>query len=504
MSYQFGCIGMTNKNHKNAPDSSINKGQTSGDIALRIENDETNATHNLKRSVSSFVRSVTLGAVLAYVASSSLNAQGREVFVPVQLQDGTNVVDVVTDGTKNANPLLIPLAPQTGQVITDIIASNGTIYYGLKNIDSTWTPTIVVQGNISTMNSQGTPNFIISINPQTLSAINAWGIPTAADILAVTPDGYLCTATAASEINPGVVKINTTIPSSDFASVFSLPNQNVSTAAPLYTGTQAIGTNPGTCYFVSNGVTAMPGVGFTVVSMPTNSQGGFIIPVKAPAASNMSITPDGTKAYLSTMGSVTIIDFSTNQQIGKILLPGNASTYAGNVVFSPDGTHAYAATGPIGSTTQSSRLIRRASLAGYISEINTATEAVTQAYLLGNASATPAVLSMSPDGSKVWSVFTDGSNIQVEVVPTATNSLGTPLSTLLSQTRRITLTDFYEGSQSVPSLKGVPITFSQDGTKAYYAHGSTVYTIDTSTYDFVSTPLDGNAIGSIATATTTK
>ena len=133
-------------------------------------------------------------------------------------------------------------------------------------------------------------------------------------------------------------------------------------------------------------------------------------------AAYASITPDGTKAYLSTMGSVTIIDASTHQQINNIPLQGNNTTYPSKVVFANG--FAYVATGATTSPTmtginspvinRSSRLVnlrRGIPDEGNLSVIDMSSGTVTDVIPISGSSNAPPVLSVSPDGSKVYCIY---------------------------------------------------------------------------------------------------
>lgn len=474
-----------NKNHNNAPNSSINNSQVHDKLALRREKSALPKLSTLARTIG-----------IAAIGISSIYAQGREVFVPVIQQSGISEVDVVIDGTKTSNPLSIPVSTNAGGTITDITSDSNYIYMGVKNM---------------TPEPNGTTSAVFNFVPTSpFSFQKGWGVFTPAEKIAITPDAYLCTGTTITGVNSAEISTNSN-EATDITSVIDLANSN-SGAIPLLAGISAIGTSPGYCWYlydVNSGITAPPGIGITVLNIRTGQQ--YPIPI---STANMAINPAGTEAYLSTIGSLTVISTSMTQPTlfqpviqanNPILLPGNANAYAGNVVFVSDG---YAYVGTAGaaasSTAQNTTESRRPPLQnlpirtveeGYISKINPATGVIELKIPIKSDSANPPMLFVSPNGSELAAIGTYGSNVVVNIMKIAS---GAPLTLLTSLPKSITLTEVKSGI----SLTAVPLVYSKDGTMRYYAYGNELYTINQN-LDVVSTPLDGNAIGPIAAVTLT-
>ena len=125
----------------------------------------------------------------------------------------------------------------------------------------------------------------------------------------------------------------------------------------------------------------------------------------------VAITPDGTKAYVTNIGSftVSVINTATNVAIGSPIPLGNGQPYA--VAITPNGDYAYVAGAVPAAST------------GSVSVIDTATDTVSATVSGGT---NPRGIAITPDGAYAYS--TGLGSDDVSVIDTATNTVSTTIS----------------------------------------------------------------------------
>jgi hypothetical protein len=460
---------------------------------LRNGDDDKKVGKAPDKAHSGFLGRLARKAVVASVSFVliPLSAQVREVLVPVQDSNNMPYIEVIKDGVNTKNPIPTPpiATTQPGGTITSIIFNNANnlVYIGMKNIH----PTIGPYG----VDPTGTVTAgVFSLAPQSLNFQSGWAsdVP---DSMAITQNGEaLCTGTLVAPDSAS---------ESSWVYMLNLKNNGFYGFTQIANGTTSIGTGPQTCWNADKDMTA-GGIGVTAIYLATVPVVAAVpVPINMNAA-YISITPDGSKAYLSTMGSsVTVMDASTYKTDTMISLQGNSATYPGKVVFSSDGSTAYVGTGALQSSdiesisgpTLSIEVPKRGPepnrrtfsfTTQLVSAINIATNAVEATIPTGGTSTTSPSLALTPDGTALYAVVTDRDTILAAIINLADNSV-----------TRINIARLQPGTQ----LTDTPITFSQDGAKAYYALGSNLYIIDTASRTVTSVAVNGTAIGPIAAVT---
>jgi hypothetical protein len=462
---------------------------------LRDGDDDKRVGKAPDKAHSGFLGRLARKAVVASVSFVliPLGAQVREVLVPVQDSNNMPYIQVIQDGVNTNRPLITPpiSVTQPGGTITDIVfnSTNNLVYVGMKDLH----PTLAADPTLAAYPPGTTTSSVFSLDPNSLNFQSGWDVDPP-DKMAITQNGEaLCTGT----ISPSE--------SSNWVHMLNLANNSFYGFAPIANGTTSIGTGLSTCWNTDGNMTT-GGIGVSVeysASVPAIVGQLIAVPINMNAA-YASITSGGSKAYLSTMGpSVTIMDASTYKTVSVISLQGNNSTYPGRVVFSSDKSTAYVGTGAlqssniesIGEPTLSIEVPTRgpepnrrtfSSTTQLVSAINIATNTVEATIPTGGTSTTSPPLALTPDGTTLYAIVTDRDSILATVINLADNSV-----------RRINITKL---QPEIP-LTDTPITFSQDGAKAYYALGSTLYTIDTASGTVTSVAVNGTAIGPIAAVT---
>lgn len=167
-------------------------------------------------------------------------------------------------------------------------------------------------------------------------------------------------------------------------------------------------------------------------------------------------SPDGTRAYVSETGSVSVIDTASNTVVATIKLPIGPGFF---LAISPDGEHLYA-------VDECCRV--------YV--MDTATNTVSTTIFVGPANGPIAV---TPDGSQVY-VATIGTSFgsNVSVIDTASNTV--------------------VGNQIPVVFLSGGLVFTPDGSHAY-AGGFGITVIDTFSHSTTTIPLPPTvSVGSLA------
>ena len=234
----------------------------------------------------------------------------------------------------------------------------------------------------------------------------------------------------------------------------------------------------------------VPGYGdntVTVIDTPTNA------PVLPPIVSAVqpvvaTVRGDQSFVYVTNLGSstVSVINTATNAVVATV----NVGSPPGGAAITPNGTMVYVALAD-----------------GTVAVINTATNTVSGTIPVGPAG--PGIVTVTPDGSRVYV----GSNIgnSVSVIDTATNTvLGTPIAvgnapiglSVTPDGRRVyvannasdTVSVINTATNTIVATFGVGsqpygVAVSPDGTRAYVANSvsNTVSVVDTSTNTVVAT-----------------
>lgn len=154
------------------------------------------------------------------------------------------------------------------------------------------------------------------------------------------------------------------------------------------------------------GATLLVSTGLSSVSADT--AGGFGPPITGFAnASDISVSPDGTKAYVTNGGesSVSVVDTASNAITGSF----NAGFYPSPAAFSPDGTKAY-----VPNTDNDYR--------GYMSVVDVANDTVTSTVELGEY---PSSVAFTPDGTKAFVVNSGRTSLtgSVSVIDVASDTV---------------------------------------------------------------------------------
>lgn len=182
-------------------------------------------------------------------------------------------------------------------------------------------------------------------------------------------------------------------------------------------------TPDGTKAYVStNGAGSDPGV-ITVLDTASDTITGTIRVGRSPFG--VAFTPDGTVAFVANVDSesVSVIDVATDSVTGTIAMTGGPRDLA----VSPDGTKLYVATLGLNAVTV----------------IDVATSTVTARLTVGGQ---PVSVAFAPDGTKAYVTNTDSDS--VSVIDTATETVS--------------------GSFAVVK-NPIDVVFTPDGTKAYVA-----------------------------------
>ncbi|MSY45028.1 MAG: hypothetical protein F2686_05310, partial [Actinobacteria bacterium] len=232
-------------------------------------------------------------------------------------------------------------------------------------------------------------------------------------------------------------------------------------------------TPDGTKAYVTNDWNAT----VSVINTATNTVSATIPVGRDPFA--VAITPDGTKAYVTNASeTVSVIDTATNTVIAAITLGG----WGGEVVITPDGTKAYVIISDDAT----------------VSVINTATNTVSATITVGGS---PGEVVITPDGTKAYVTNFDTT---VSVIDTATDTVSATINVGNNSYRvavtpdgtKAYVTNFNDDTVSViDTATGVvsatipvgdspgEVAITPDGTKAYVTNYSdaTVSVIDTAT-----------------------
>ena len=152
--------------------------------------------------------------------------------------------------------------------------------------------------------------------------------------------------------------------------------------------------------------------------------------------SNVAVSPDGTKVYVTNQNShdVTVIDTTTNTKTATITGLG---TRPQGLAVSPDGTKVWVANEDSNN----------------VSVIDTTTNTVT--FTITGLGTRPQEVAVSPDGTKVY--VTNFTSNNVSVIDTTTNTV----------TATITVGNYPQG-----------VAVSPDGTKVYVANNGSTYSND--------------------------
>jgi gliding motility-associated-like protein len=189
---------------------------------------------------------------------------------------------------------------------------------------------------------------------------------------------------------------------------------NIASFTALNSGTAAVTASitvtptPVAYAYVANyGVPLFNPGNLSIVNTATNAVTGTITLGSNPFG--VSVTPDGSKAYITNFGSnnVSVISTATNT-VSATIPVGNSPM---GIVVSPDATRVYV-------VNQGS--IFTPGTPGTVSVINTATNTVIATITV---SLQPQGICISPDGSKVYVANVNSNN--VSVINTATNTVST-------------------------------------------------------------------------------
>ncbi len=202
--------------------------------------------------------------------------------------------------------------------------------------------------------------------------------------------------------------------------------------------------NSGTVYLTGSGFTTVDLSSASVVARNSSADGGAI-----------SVSPDGTRSYVSGIFGLNVVDNSTNQVIATVPV-GIRPTWN---AISPDGSRVY--------VTQAN--------SSEVFVVDTATNSILTSILLPG----PQRVAVAPDNSRVY-VGSNGRGIAV--IDPATN----------------TITDFI----NILGANTTGIAFTPDSTHAYVGeiNGPGLYLIDARTDTFlqsISVPALGGGIGAV-------
>ena len=283
--------------------------------------------------------------------------------------------------------------------------------------------------------SQGGTNGIQTLNviDATTNAIVA-AIPVGQGCHCVGPDGVA--------VHPDGTRVYVTNELENTVTVVDALSNTVVTTVPVGAGPSAVAVHPnGTRVYVVNGtnptsVSVLDANANTVVAtVPFGGQ-----PVIQ--ARGITISPDGSRVYVTTYGSglVKVISTATNTVVATIST-GNIGL---GLDVAPNGTRLYVATFPFSGSGSTP----------YVSLIDTATNAV-----IGNIFDMPFLTSdvgVTPDGTRAYVVASSSTT----VISTATNTQITSLA--------------YPASHSA-------IDFTPDGARAYVANNNDVGIVNAQT-----------------------
>jgi YVTN family beta-propeller protein len=236
------------------------------------------------------------------------------------------------------------------------------------------------------------------------------------DGVALTPDGALAYVTNELENTLSVIR----------------------TASNSVIATLPVGSGPTSAAMSPDGqrVYVLNGSGTTSVSVISTMTDAVLatIPLGVPQARGMAIVPDGSRLYVATYGSNSVIVVNTaSLAVVNEISVGNLPA---GVDITPDGSSAYVPNF-LGNT---------------VSVIDTAADSVTATI---NVASNPSSARVTPDGQRAYVVSQTG----VTVINTQTNSV----------------------VAAIPGLGGSTLEFTPDGSRAYIATYTNVSIIDTAT-----------------------
>jgi YVTN family beta-propeller protein len=321
--------------------------------------------------------------------------------------------------------------------------------------------TLIVESN-DTLGVTSPSYHLISISTQGNVVTHVAAFTTLGP-LAISPDGtklYISGQTAPPQpqgllvIDPATLAVMATVPVAGGAAVAVTPNGQFVYIPTLIVEPWAIG------------VTVVSTATNTVVAtIPLDSKNGEL------GVTNIQISPDGSTALVSEYSShtnvaapvVSVIQTSTNQVVGSIALPAEATP--GAIVFSPGGKFAYV----IGNNV-------------VVDVVNVSSrKTVSQMTALGNVSG----LAISPDG-KTLLCPNSGTTQAAVVDPTGgATPAGIPLGAMNPNTTSAALLDF-GGAAASP-----------DGTRVYMTNdfSGNVSVIDTAFHTtLASVPVCGKGV----------
>ena len=195
--------------------------------------------------------------------------------------------------------------------------------------------------------------------------------------------------------------------------------------------------------------------GVAVIDTASNSL-MTMIPLGGPPnqyAFDVAVSPDSRRVYVTNQdgNNIWVIDAATSSVVGNIVTPNTANLF---IAVAPDGNHAYAAGFLTGNNA-----------GNFVDVIDLRTNTVSSTIPLGGY--LPAGIALTPDGNRIFVVTNGG---YFDAFDVATN---TPLiSTRISST----------------GLLG--LAFTPNGSHVYLTGGSAgniIYVLDASTYGIVNT-----------------